>query len=125
MLLLAPGGTGAYCNGGRSWLLASHAGQRRRNADRALLPGSTLLLYSDGLVERRRETLDEGLERLRQAAEACAGQSVDALCDNLIATLLESQPRRDDLVLVALRVLPEPSAQVIASDRPAPSSGAG
>ncbi len=46
----------------------------------------------------------------------------DPRTPSLVLTL---PPRRDDLVLVALRVLPAPSAQVNASDRTAPSSGAG
>ena len=42
-----------------------------------LSAGDTLVLYSDGLVERRDETLDDGLERLRLAATQAVGSQVD------------------------------------------------
>ena len=67
-----------------------------------LEPADIVLLYSDGLVERRNRSLDEGLSMLARAA---AG-----LCDpeQLIAAVLDalsSADSEDDTCLVALRVL--------------------
>ncbi|MGH2554526.1 MAG: MASE1 domain-containing protein [Actinomycetota bacterium] len=50
-------------------------------------PGSTLLLYTDGLVERRGVSIRHGLARLKQEATA-SGRELDALCDHLLASLL-------------------------------------
>ncbi|MCY1141615.1 PP2C family protein-serine/threonine phosphatase [Actinoplanes sp. Pm04-4] len=46
-------------------ILGTRLGVRRSDHELLLEPGSTLLLYTDGLIERRHELLDEGLERLR------------------------------------------------------------
>jgi serine phosphatase RsbU (regulator of sigma subunit) len=74
-----------------------------------LEPGAALLLYSDGLVERRGSDLDKGLSRLRRAAaEAYIGpempldQFIDALLEQLVGNhrpddvaVLVARPRRD------------------------------
>ena len=48
-----------------------------------LEPGSTLVLYTDGLVEEPSEVLDVGLERLLEAARG-AGEDVAATCERLL-----------------------------------------
>ncbi|HRW36200.1 MAG TPA: SpoIIE family protein phosphatase [Aquihabitans sp.] len=63
-----------------------------------------LLLFSDGLVERRGEVIDEGLNRLGKAAEAAFGASVQELADHLLAELLPDGAQ-DDVVLV-VKALP-------------------
>ena len=67
-----------------------------------LEPDSTLLLYTDGLIEQARESLDVGLERLREAAAAADGD-LDALFEHLLAA--SGHPRGahpDDVTLLAL-----------------------
>lgn len=61
-----------------------------------------LLLYTDGLIERRRESIDEGLERL-DAALRRGVMDLARLCDTLHATLAVVGPEADDAVLLALR----------------------
>ena len=68
--------------------------------------GATILLYTDGLVERRGELLDVGLERLREAAAGVP--AAEAACARIVATLVPEQ-RADDVALIALRV-PAPPA---------------
>ncbi|MCZ2827491.1 SpoIIE family protein phosphatase [Modestobacter sp. VKM Ac-2986] len=70
-----------------------------------LLPGSTLLLFTDGLFERRTEDLDTGRARLRAAVAALAGEPLPDLCDGLLAELL-AQGAEDDVALLAVRVHP-------------------
>ena len=61
--------------------------------------GSTLLMYTDGLVEVREEPLDEGLERLRSAA-ADADQGLERLCDRVVDTMTGGE-HPDDVALLA------------------------
>jgi len=68
--------------------------------------GSTLLLFTDGLFERRDGDLDEGRERLRAAARELAGQPLDELCDGLLAALLD-EGAEDDVALLAVRAHPQ------------------
>jgi serine phosphatase RsbU (regulator of sigma subunit) len=65
--------------------------------------GSTLLLYTDGLVERRRESIQLGLDRLAREAVAQEGADVDDLCDNLLSSLIDTDHVGDDVALLAMR----------------------
>jgi serine phosphatase RsbU (regulator of sigma subunit) len=71
-----------------------------------LLPGATLLLFTDGLFERRTGDLDTGRARLRAAVEARAGEPLADLCDGLLVELL-ADGAEDDVALLAVRVHPE------------------
>jgi serine phosphatase RsbU (regulator of sigma subunit)/FixJ family two-component response regulator len=69
--------------------------------------GSTLLLYTDGLVERPGEDIDAGYERLRAAAEDAfhdPGEDVDEACQRLIDAVIDTERRADDIALLAVRV---------------------
>ena len=75
-------------------------GGRFEEATDVLEPGDTLLLYTDGLVERRDEAIDTSIARLAAAA-ARETTSAEALCDRLTS---DAGPRQDDVaVLVARR----------------------
>jgi PAS domain S-box-containing protein len=65
--------------------------------------GTTVLLYTDGLIERRDADLDTGLERLRHALTGLAGLPLQQLCDELILRLVDGKPE-DDVALVAVRL---------------------
>ncbi|GIH72345.1 SpoIIE family protein phosphatase [Sphaerimonospora thailandensis] len=69
-----------------------------------LPPGSTLLLYTDGLIEHREENLDRGLDRLRRYAETLACEPLGRFCDGLLAGMPVTG--EDDVALIALRVPP-------------------
>jgi PAS domain S-box-containing protein len=81
---------------------ASHS-----EAEVTLEPGSTLVLYTDGLVEQRGVSIDEGLEALRAAARD-PGEDPDALCKRLIQAMLDVRDADDDIALLVLRALPVP-----------------
>jgi sigma-B regulation protein RsbU (phosphoserine phosphatase) len=68
-----------------------------------LTPGSTLVLYTDGLVELRGEPLDRGFERLA-AATIAAPDAIDALCDAILAGTLANPAAEDDVTLLVLRM---------------------
>jgi len=68
-----------------------------------LAAGSTLLLYSDGLIETRNADLDHGLERLRTAAREVATLDVAELCDELVSAMVGVSPH-DDVTVLAVRI---------------------
>jgi PAS domain S-box-containing protein len=63
--------------------------------------GSTLVLYTDGLVESRSADIDEGLAHLLAAASAAGTSDPDELCDRLLSELTGAH-RADDIALLAL-----------------------
>jgi serine phosphatase RsbU (regulator of sigma subunit)/anti-sigma regulatory factor (Ser/Thr protein kinase) len=65
--------------------------------------GDTLLLYTDGLVERRGVSIQDGLDRLGRTATMHADAGVGDLCDRLLEALLESARLTDDVALMVLR----------------------
>jgi PAS domain S-box-containing protein len=75
----------------------------RTDSTVTLAPGDTVLLYTDGLVERRDATFDAGLARLVEALSELADRPLEELCDALLQRMLPRTPQ-DDVALVALRL---------------------
>ncbi|HXV94222.1 MAG TPA: SpoIIE family protein phosphatase [Pseudonocardia sp.] len=73
-----------------------------------LEPGQGVLLYTDGLVERRDTVIDEGLDRLAAAADRYHGLAPEQLADALLEESLAGSGRADDVALVVTRLLPAP-----------------
>jgi PAS domain S-box-containing protein len=68
-----------------------------------LQPGDTVVLYTDGLVERRRESLDVGLTRLQHTLESTPSPGdLEHLCDHVTATLVPDGGA-DDVALLTVR----------------------
>ncbi|MEU6282781.1 SpoIIE family protein phosphatase [Streptomyces sp. NPDC047028] len=67
-------------------------------------PGGTLVLYTDGLVERRDEDIDVGLERLTGVLAEGAGMGAEQLADTVLARLGVAGGGRDDVALVVVRL---------------------
>jgi serine phosphatase RsbU (regulator of sigma subunit) len=74
----------------------------RPEADAALPAGSTLLLYTDGLIERRRESLDVGIDRAVTALVTGRELAPDDLADRLTAALL-ADGHADDVAFLIYR----------------------
>jgi putative methionine-R-sulfoxide reductase with GAF domain len=66
--------------------------------------GAVLAGYTDGLIERRGESLDVGLERLRGAVTT---DSPVLVCQHVMAAAIEGHIPEDDIALIALRRRPE------------------
>jgi Stage II sporulation protein E (SpoIIE) len=73
---------------------------------RALTPGETLLLYTDGLVERRHEDIDTSLARLA-ALRLPPGVGVDRLLDEVLHRM-DAHRAEDDVAVLAARIQPHP-----------------
>ncbi len=63
---------------------------------------TTLLAFTDGLVERRDEILDVGLKRLMEAALVSDGQTLDGMIDYVLNEL-DAHDREDDIAILGLR----------------------
>ncbi|MCW2813429.1 MAG: putative light sensor protein [Nocardioides sp.] len=75
-----------------------------RTQHEVLLPrGSTLVAYTDGLVERRHEVMDDGLERLLTVV-AEGPEDVEGLCDHVLAGMSDAA-RDDDIALLAITLV--------------------
>jgi PAS domain S-box-containing protein len=104
-MLVAPpgGGPPRRLEEGRSGPLYGRPAGERAEAATVLEPGAALVLYSDGLVERRGEPITVGLERLEAALAAAGDAGAEALCDRLVEELGVARAREDDVVVLALR----------------------
>jgi PAS domain S-box-containing protein len=76
------------------------------DAHTALEPDDVLVLYTDGLIERRDRDLDEGFAALARAADDLRGRAAEAVCATLVDRLLPDQEHEDDVCLLVLRILP-------------------
>ncbi|NSC20600.1 SpoIIE family protein phosphatase [Streptomyces albus subsp. chlorinus] len=77
----------------------------RVQATRSFSPGAVLVLYTDGLVERRDEDIDEGLNRLADAVSRRGDLSPENLADALLSEMGVSKgAARDDIALVVIRL---------------------
>lgn len=98
-LLISPDGETTWLDEGQTEPLYG-VSTVRREATASLVPGAALILYSDGLIERRGESLNVGLERLQRLASAVIDKPPQAMCDDLFASLVPVTPRDDAVVLV-------------------------
>jgi serine phosphatase RsbU (regulator of sigma subunit)/anti-sigma regulatory factor (Ser/Thr protein kinase) len=105
-LVLPPGGEPRFLGGGRSTPLGVEPGMAYPEAVAQITPGSTILVYTDGLIERRDETLETGLARLRAAA---GGEpDPERLLDRVLDTLTVEH-REDDVAILAIRYVMAPT----------------
>ena len=109
-LLIDADGTARLLHAEPDLLLGLDPTTPRVDHEQVLCPGATVLLYTDGLIERRGAGIDDGLAWLQKACADLGALPLEELCDVLLAEL--SGPVEDDVVLLAVRAHPE--------DRPRP-----
>jgi PAS domain S-box-containing protein len=102
--LLIERGTAHFVESPGGVALGSGVAVRFPEAGTTLPAAAALLLYSDGLVERRGESLDDRLELLRNVVARLGPAGTIEHCDRLFAALLGGSSHDDDVcVLSALR----------------------
>jgi anti-sigma regulatory factor (Ser/Thr protein kinase) len=106
--VITPEGHAEYLEGAPNPPLGVFESPNHGELSARLPPGSTIVLYTDGLVEERGVSIDAGLEALRLAAaqDAC---HPNELCDRLVDAMLAIHPANDDIAVLALRALPAAS----------------
>lgn len=108
-LVLRQSGASEWLDAGLSGPLFGDARVVRKHASAAIGPGDVLILYSDGLVERRGESLDVGLARLERVAQRLGGGDVRALCREIVSELDPGDSREDDIVALVFKLRESPA----------------
>jgi PAS domain S-box-containing protein len=103
VIVVEPDGTARRLDGALALPFCRINAGKRPEATTILLPGSLVILYSDGLIERRREHLDVGLARLEEASSKLRELPTDSFTDRLIADLTTPAAPEDDVVVVCAR----------------------
>jgi serine phosphatase RsbU (regulator of sigma subunit)/anti-sigma regulatory factor (Ser/Thr protein kinase) len=100
-------GRGTFLTGALSPPVGVTADGSFTEASAELPPGATLVLFTDGLIERRGVSLTDGLDRLaREASAAAVDDRLEALCDRLLETFLDEHHIEDDVAVLAMRAAP-------------------
>ena len=102
-MLRMPDGTIDALEGGRSMPLCASDRSQYQDAERDLQAGSMLVLYTDGLIERRGESLDVGLARLAESLRT-APAAVEDVADRLLRDFLADDAPADDVALLCVGV---------------------
>jgi anti-sigma regulatory factor (Ser/Thr protein kinase) len=105
-LLVAPDGSARFLDPLPGMPLGVSAGTTYSRGRYPFPPGSSLLLYTDGLIERRDESIDVGLARLRDAATGAVSATGESFADRVYSALIESASREDDIALLAIESTP-------------------
>jgi anti-sigma regulatory factor (Ser/Thr protein kinase) len=96
-------GTTRLLDGARATPLGLSFDRSRPEGREMLPPRATLLLYTDGLVERRRESLDEGIARAGELVQQRRNDSLDDLAREVMSRLAPGGGYQDDVALLLYR----------------------
>ena len=102
-LLAGADGETRFLTGGRTVPLACAPDPEIEEASEPLAPGDTLLMFTDGLTERRGVDMDVSLERLRHSLAGRAGMPLSSLLDAVVTDQGADAPL-DDVALLAVRL---------------------
>jgi PAS domain S-box-containing protein len=91
-----------FLEGGRGAPIGAASPGVFREATAELPPGAALVLYTDGLVERRDTPLEESLDQLAEVAAAADG-ALERLCDSILVAVVGEHTPSDDVALLAVR----------------------
>jgi serine phosphatase RsbU (regulator of sigma subunit) len=104
-ILIDPTGAPSYLTGGHGRLLGlSEDTDRPVHGPDAVAPGSCVLMYTDGLIERSERAREDGLARLLESVAGFDGDPAE-LCDSVTEAFVADHPA-DDVCLLAAKVAP-------------------
>jgi sigma-B regulation protein RsbU (phosphoserine phosphatase) len=102
-VIATPGQPGALAEIPPSLLIGAAPDANRRTTSVTVSPGMLICFYTDGLVERRREPIEDRLALLCQSVRAVPPE---VACARIMTELVGAEQPRDDIALVALRRKP-------------------
>jgi serine phosphatase RsbU (regulator of sigma subunit) len=104
-MVWAPAGKPAVLlESARRPLLGFHGpDEETRSAELEFATDDTVVMYTDGLIERRGETIDDGMHRLLEAVEKARDLPPQAVCDWLLEKLTSGEDPEDDIALLVVR----------------------
>lgn len=120
-LLCHPDGTLQQLSQGSSTLLGAPATLPRATGQVRLGPGSTLLLYTDGLVEVQGENLGASIDHLGTVLGGTVSGDSEAICRRVLGAQLKGR-QRDDVALLVVKTAPAPPREDPASESAASRS---
>jgi PAS domain S-box-containing protein len=106
VLVLPPGGSPIHLLQAQSVPLCALSVGPRPEGSVILEPGALVVLYSDGLVERRRGAIEAGIARLEELVCALRDERIDVVADGLVAGMAADSSPDDDVVVVCFRYTP-------------------
>src|SRR5690606_21015031 len=101
-MLRRPGGTVDTLTGGRSSVLGIRLATNPPGQV-SFPTGSTLVMYTDGLIERRDTAIDASIRALADEVRTAGATTADELADALLASSAAKGPARDDVAVVVAR----------------------
>lgn len=102
-ILIQPDRTRVLLGGAQATPLGLDYDQVRPEAREIMPPRATLLMYTDGLVERRREPLDDGIARAADVMQDNGSATLDDLAKMIMSQLTPSDGYQDDVALLLYR----------------------
>ena len=106
LLVVEADGSTRWLMEGRSSPILDQGVSDRPEASTILSPESLLVGYTDGLIERRGESLDRGFERLERIMQRIRERSEEDICDLVFREMGVETQRADDVVVVVMRYEP-------------------
>jgi PAS domain S-box-containing protein len=103
-LVVGPDGEARFLEGGRTTPLGVMPAAEHEEATAEIASGSTIVLYSDGLVEERGAGLDPGLDTLKRAT-VDGPAAPDALCAHILDSAFAERAPTDDVAVLVLRTV--------------------
>jgi PAS domain S-box-containing protein len=89
---------------------------QREQATATLPPGATLMLYTDGLVERRNQSLDKGMDAAAVAMTERARDHPDSVADHIMSVMTPAVGYDDDVAVLIYRHPPAPLTVHVSAD---------
>jgi anti-sigma regulatory factor (Ser/Thr protein kinase) len=106
-LVISPSGGATFVEGSRGSPLGARQYPQYDESVVVIEPGTTIVIFTDGLVEKPGESLQEGLENLRAGAGMLPSDPKQ-LCDELVEKCFPTTPPRDDVAILAVHLAADP-----------------
>jgi PAS domain S-box-containing protein len=111
-LLRRPDGETVWLDEARAFPIGVEEGSPCPSATVELEPGTLLFMYTDGLVERRTRSLEEGLAALQTVIEESADDPETLVEEVIDGVVDDAAEHADDIAMLTFRFLPEPGLQL-------------